>query len=293
MATAASNLVASFRASETWRPLANKTFRYLWFAALLSQIGNWMETVGAQWILVSQPNNETLVALVQTADTLPVMLLALPAGVLADAFDRRLLLIATQLFLAVVEVALAFLSAGNLITPGLLLLLTFLGGAGAGLSSPAWQALIPDVVDRANIRPAAVLGAVSVNVGRAIGPAIAGVLISVVGVAVIFGFNAASFLIFALVLPTSAFRAHGRVPSRALPARSAWRWRFVRWSPYTTSVLIRLALFLLPAMAIWALLPLVATELLHLDATGYGVLLGALGVGAILGVTCSRGSAPA
>ena len=110
---------------------------------LLSNIGNWMETVGAQWLLVSQPGNSVLVALVQTADTLPVVLLALPAGVLADVFDRRLLLIATQLFLAVVSVTLAGLAAIGQLTPGVLLALTFLGGAGSGDTVPTWQAIIP------------------------------------------------------------------------------------------------------------------------------------------------------
>src|SRR6476469_3247947 len=119
---------AAVRTPGTWQPLANPVFRALWIAVLFSNIGNWMETVGAQWVLVSQPNNDILVALVQTADTLPVVLLALPAGVLADVFDRRLLLIATQVFLFVVSVILAVLAAIGQLTPGVLLALTFLGG---------------------------------------------------------------------------------------------------------------------------------------------------------------------
>lgn len=273
------------RASGTWQPLANPVFRALWIAVLFSNIGNWMETVGAQWLLVSQPNNSILVALVQTADTLPVVLLALPAGVLADVFDRRLLLIATQLFLAVVSVALAGLATVGQLTPGLLLTLTFLGGAGSGVTAPAWQAMIPDLVPRTEIRAASVLGSVSVNVGRAVGPALAGLLIAAFGVAPVFALNATSFVIFAAVL----LWAHvGRTdaPSRRerfLPALRAGG-GYVRWSPYVRRVLIRAALFLLPATAIWALLPLVATEALHLDAAGYGVLLAALGLGAIGGV---------
>jgi len=111
--------------------------------------------------------------------------LALPAGVLADAFDRRLLLLAIQVFLVAVASVLTFLSASNELTPGMLLVLTFLDGAGAGVTAPTWQALIPDVIDRSQLRSAAVLGAVSVNVGRAVGPALAGLLIAVVGVAVV------------------------------------------------------------------------------------------------------------
>ena len=276
---------AEFRASGTWKPLGNPVFRALWIAVLFSNIGNWMETVGAQWLLVSQPNNSILVALVQTADTLPVVLLALPAGVLADVFDRRLLLIATQLFMAVVSITLAALAAVGQLTPGVLLLLTFLGGAGSGVTAPAWQAMIPDLVPRTEIRAAAVLGSVSVNVGRVVGPALAGLLIAAIGVGLVFALNAASFVFFAGVL-LWAHVSRQDAPSRReqfLPALLAGG-GYVRWSPFVRRVLIRAALFLLPATAIWALLPLVATETLHLDAAGYGVLLGALGLGAIGGV---------
>lgn len=273
------------RASGTWQPLANPVFRALWIAVLFSNIGNWMETVGAQWVLVSQPNSAILVALVQTADTLPVVLLALPAGVLADVFDRRLLLIATQLFMAVVSVTLAVLAAIGQLTPGVLLALTFLGGAGSGVTAPAWQAMIPDLVPRTQIRAASVLGSVSVNMGRVVGPALAGLLIAAIGVAPVFALNAASFVVFAGVL-LWAHVSRKNAPSRRerfLPAlRDAGG--YVRWSPFVRRVLIRAALFLLPATAIWALLPLVATETLHLDAAGYGLLLGALGAGAIGGV---------
>ncbi len=276
---------AGFRASGTWQPLVNPVFRALWIAVLFSNIGNWMETVGAQWLLVSQPGNSILVALVQTADTLPVVLLALPAGVLADVFDRRLLLLATQLFLAVVSVTLAALAAIGQLTPGVLLALTFLGGAGSGLTAPAWQAMIPDLVARTEIRAASVLGSVSVNVGRAVGPALAGLLIAALGVAPVFALNAASFVAFAgVLLWTHVSRQNGSSRrERFLPALRAGG-GYVRWSPYVRRVLIRAALFLLPATAIWALLPLVATETLNLDATGYGILLAALGLGAIGGV---------
>jgi MFS family permease len=265
--------------------LGNPVFRALWIAVLFSNIGNWMETVGAQWVLVSQPNNAILVALVQTADTLPVVLLALPAGVLADVFDRRLLLIATQLFMAVVSVTLAVLAAVGQLTPGVLLALTFLGGAGSGVTAPAWQAMIPDLVPRTQIRAASVLGSVSVNMGRVVGPALAGLLIAWIGVGLVFALNAASFVVFAGVL-LWAHVTRKDAPSRRerfLPALRAGG-GYVRWSPFVRRVLTRAALFLLPATAIWALLPLVATETLHLDAAGYGVLLGALGLGAIGGV---------
>jgi MFS family permease len=276
---------AGLRNSAALRPLAAPLFGALWFAVLLSNIGNWMETVAAQWLLVSQHAAPALIALVQTADTLPVMLLALPAGVLADVFDRRRLLIGTQLFLVAVEVTLFAVTVSGHMTPGLLLALTLLGGAGAGMSAPAWQALIPDIVERAELRAAALLGSVNVNLARAIGPALAGLLIAALGVAPVFALNAGTFLLFAAVL-TWARIPRDEPPlrrERLLPALRAGT-AYVRWAPIVRTILVRAALFLLPAMATWALLPLVASDLLGLDAAGYGVLLGSLGVGALLGV---------
>src|SRR4029450_13149941 len=235
---------AGARPSSTLEPLGNPVFRALWIAVLFSNIGNWMETVGAQWLLVSQPNASILVALVQTADTLPVVLIALPAGVLADVFDRRLLLIATQLFLAVVSVILAALAAIGQLTPGVLLALTFLGGAGSGVTAPAWQAMIPGLVPRPQIRAAAVLGSVSVNVGRVVGPALAGLLIAAIGVAPVFALNAASFVGFAGVL-VWAHVSRKDAPSRRerfLPALRAGG-GYVRWSPFVRSGLVPAALF--------------------------------------------------
>jgi MFS family permease len=276
---------AGLRNSAALRPLAAPLFGALWFAVLLSNIGNWMETVAAQWLLVSQHAAPALIALVQTADTLPVMLLALPAGVLADVFDRRWLLIGTQLFLVAVEVTLFAVTVSGHMTPGLLLALTLLGGAGAAVTAPAWQALIPDIVERAELRAAALLGSVNVNLARAIGPALAGLLIAALGVAPVFALNAGTFLLFAAVL-TWARTPRDEPPlrrERLLPALRAGT-AYVRWAPIVRTILVRAALFLLPAMATWALLPLVASDLLGLDAAGYGVLLGSLGVGALLGV---------
>ena len=276
---------AGTRAPGTWQPLWNPVFRALWIAVLFSNIGNWMETVGAQWLLVSQPGSALLVALVQTADTLPVVLLALPAGVLADAFDRRQLLIATQLFLAVVSLDARRVGGHRPVDAGRIARTDLPGRRGQWRHRPTWQAMIPDLVPRTQIRAAAVLGSVSVNVGRVVGPALAGLLIAAIGVAPVFALNATSYVVFAGALLWAHVNRKD-APSRRerfLPALRAGG-GYVRWSPFVRRVLIRAALFLLPATAIWALLPLVATEALHLDAAGYGLLLGALGLGAIGGV---------
>jgi MFS family permease len=268
----------------TWEPLRNTIFRMLWAASLASNIGTWMQTVGAQWLLVDEPNAPTLVALVQTATLLPVFLLAMPAGVLADTFDRRMLLVAVQAFQVAVGIALAVATAAGAMQPTLLLLLTFALGAGATLTVPAWQALIQDIVPREQLHSASVLGSMNVNLARAVGPAIAGLLIAHAGPAVVFALNAVTFAVFGVALhlarPATMLRDHQ--PERFLPALRAGQ-RFVRHSPVAHRIMVRAALFVVPASALWALLPLVASRQLRTDASGYGLLLAALGLGAVLG----------
>src|SRR3954452_20477501 len=171
------------RPASAWAPLRNAVFRALWLAVLGSQIGTWMQTVGAQWLLVDEPNAPTLVSLVQTASMLPVLLLALPAGVLADTFDRRRLPIAVQLFMATVGVVLTVLTVVGQMSPALLLVLTFALGCGAAMTAPTYQAIIPELVPRPQLASAAALGAISMNLARAVGPALAGVLVAQIGVA--------------------------------------------------------------------------------------------------------------
>ncbi|WP_433073533.1 MFS transporter [Dactylosporangium sp. CA-052675] len=275
--------VANVPAS-TWGPLRIGVFRVLWLAVLGSQVGTWMQTVGAQWLLVDQPGAAALVALVQTAGTLPVVLLALPAGVLADSLDRRRLLIWVQLFMLAVGVLLTGLTIAGQMTPGLLLALTFALGCGTAMTNPTYQAVIPELVPRAQLPSAAALGSISVNLARAVGPAVAGVLIARTGVAAVFGINAATFLGFAIVL--FLWRRHP-APGDTLPepffAALRAGGRYVRHSLALRRFLLRVELFIVPAVALWALLPLVASQRLHMGAGGYGLLLAALGTGAVLG----------
>ena len=271
-----------------WAPLSLQVFRMLWLAVLASDIGTWMQTVGAQWLLVDLPNAAAVVALVQTADTLPDVLLALPGGALADAFDRRKLLIGLQLFQVAIGIGLTALTLAGQMTPPLLLAFTFALGSASALATPAYQALIPELVPREQVSSAAALGGISVNLARAIGPAVAGLLIARVGVGAVFALNTAAFLLFALVLlawrrPAGAAAS----PERFIPALRAGG-RYVRYSPVVRRLLLHLTLFIVPASAIWALLPLIATRRLGLGAGGYGLLLGALGGG-----SDSRGTCPA
>jgi MFS family permease len=267
-----------------WAPLRIAAFRALWVAQLGSMIGTWMQTVGAQWLLVDEPNATTLVALVQTTSMLPVFLLALPSGVIADSFDRRRLLVLVQCGSFAVAVVLAVLAAVDQVAPSLLLTFTFLLGCGAALTMPAFLAMIPDLVPRDHLPAAAALGSISINVARAVGPAVAGVLISLAGVPIVFGINALSYagLAAALVVWGPAPAISGDIPERFVPALRAGA-RYIRHSPITRRILLRSILFVGPGAALWALLPLVATQRMGLDATGFGFLLGAMGVGAVGG----------
>jgi len=271
--------------SSAWAPLGQRVFRWLWIGGLLSWMGTWMQTVGAQWLLVDEPNAAALVSLVQAAGTLPMMLLALPGGVLADSFDRRWLLITVQAYLLVVAILLTVLTGAGLMPPALLLALTFALGVGAAVQIPAWQAMMPELVPRTQLRAAARLDLVSVNLAYAVGPVLAGLVIAYLGgVAGVFAFKAVSAVLFAVALLFCRFPPAGSIARRErfLPAlRSGGR--YIWHEPVVRRILLRAVLFVVPAMALWALLPLIATQRLGLGAGGYGVLFGAFGGGAMVG----------
>ena len=220
----------------------------LWLAQLGSLVGTWMQTVGAQWLLVDQPAASTLVALVQTANMSPVFFLALPAGVFADVFDRRRLLIAVQTGSLVVAAVLATLTAAGEVTPALLLAFTFLLGCGQTLTMPAWQALIPELVPRSQLPAASALGGISMNLARAVGPAVAGLLIASVDVAAVFALNALSFGFLVLALATWRRRPvePDDLPERFGSALVAGG-RYIRHSRVVRRILLRSLLFVVPA----------------------------------------------
>jgi MFS family permease len=271
--------------SSAWAPLAQRAFRWLWLGMLISWIGTWMQTVGAQWLLVDAPNAAALVSLVQAVTTLPMMLLALPGGVLADSFDRRWLLITVQAYLFVAGILLALLTAIGQMPPALLLAFTFALGAGGAVQLPAWQATMPEIVPRNQLRAATRLDLVSVNGARSLGPALAGLVIAYLGgVPVVFAIYAACVAFFGVVLlfwrrPKSESENRRE---RFLPALRAGG-RYVWHEPIVRRILLRTILVVAPAVALWALLPLIASERLGLGADGYGALFGALGLGAIVG----------
>jgi MFS family permease len=269
--------------SSAWAPLRHRTFRWLWLGALITYVGAWMQIVGAQWLLVETSGSAGVVALVQTATMLPVMLLALPGGVLADVFDRRWVLFSVQVYVFIVAGLLAALTVAGLVTPALILIFTFLVGVGAAAQQPTWQSLLPELVPRTQLGSATRLEIIAINLGRSVGPVLAGVVIAVSGVPAVFALNALSVVFFATALlrwrrPPS--KSPGR-RERFVPALRAGG-RYVWNEPVVRRILLRAMIFIAPAAALWALLPLVARQRLGLGPDGYGALFGALGVGAIL-----------
>ena len=269
-----------------WSPLRAPLFRALWIATVVSNVGTWMQNVGAAWFMMSLSPSPTLVALVQAATSLPVFLVGLPAGALADIVDRRRLLLWTQGWMLVITAVLGGLTFLGVVTPWVLLTLTFALGLGAALNAPAWQAIVSELVPRADLQAAVTLNGVGFNVARAVGPALGGIVVATAGVGAVFLLNAVSFLGVLMVLfrwqRTS--RENPLPPEHVLGAMRAGL-RYVRYAASVHAVLIRTGLVMLCGSALWALLPLVARVELGLDAIAYGMLLGALGVGAVVGAT--------
>ncbi len=270
-------------APSAWEPLRQPVFRALWIATVVSNVGTWMQNVGAAWLMTTLSPSPLMVALVQSATSFPIFLLGLPAGALADVVDRRRLLLLTQAWMVFAAATLGALTLSGVVTPWLLLALTFFLGAGAALNAPAWQAIFLDLVERPLLSSAIALNSVGYNLARVVGPALAGFVIAGFGAGVTFLLNALSFLGVIGVL------YRWRSPSREsiLPAErviGAVRagLRYVRYSPPLHAVFLRAGSFMFCASALWALMPLVAGELGHGPAS-YGVLLGSLGLGAVAG----------
>jgi MFS family permease len=259
-------------------------FRALWIAGLVSNLGTWMQNVGAAWLMTSLAPTPLFVALVQAASSLPLFLFALPAGALADVVDRRRLLIASLVWLALATGALGSLALLGAVGPGSLLAFTFAIGVGGAFLAPAFLAIVPELVPREEIVPAVSLNGISMNLARAAGPALGGAVVALAGAGVTFLLNSASFL--GVIVPLARWRRpvrEGRLPPEDLIGAMRAGLRFARHSRPLQIVLARVATFVLPGSAVWALLPLYARKQLGLDAAGYGVLLGCFGVGAVAG----------
>ncbi len=267
-----------------WAPLQIAAFRTIWFASLAANVGTWFQNVGGVWLMTSFTASPLLIALMQTATTLPVFLVGLPAGALADIVNRRRLLLATQGLILAAAAALSILTWASLMNAPLLLGFTFVLGLGAILANPAWQAVNAELVPPDELPAAVTLSSVSYNLARAVGPALAGLMIAVAGPAAVFLLNAIAFLYVVVVL----FRWHPAPHRAVLPAErliGAMRtgMRFVQNSPEMQTVLIRTFCFIFFISGLWALLPVIVSQDLRLGAPGYGLLLGCIGVGAVVG----------
>ncbi|HEY0119230.1 MAG TPA: MFS transporter [Cellulomonas sp.] len=272
----------------TWAPMRLRVFRMLWIAQLVSNVGTWMQTVGAQWMLVQGPSAATLTALAQAAGLVPVLFVSLPAGVLADVLDRRGYLVAVFTGSAVLAGVLAVLTVAGQATPAVLILLTLALGVTSAAANPAWQAIQPELVPPRLIPQAAALGSMNVNIARALGPALAGVLLTVAGPAWVFAVNALSTVAVVGALLVWRRPALDRTGAEDLVPALRSGARYVVNAPGVRRILLRSALFVVPGSALWALLAVVASGRLGLGSGGYGVLLGALGAGAVLGALVMR-----
>lgn len=270
--------------TSAWSPLRQPLFRALWSASVASNIGTWMQNVGGVWLMTSLTPSALMVALMQTATSLPVFLAALPAGALADIIDRRRLLIFWQVWMLAAATALGVLTLLGATTPWILLSLTFALGLGAAMNAPAWQSITPELVSRADLPAGIALNSVGFNIARAAGPALGGLAVAAAGPAAVFLLNAASFVgvIFVLYRWQRKARQSALPTERLLGAIRAGM-RYVHYAPALDAILVRLGVFIICGSALWALLPIVARQQLKLQSLGYGVLLGCLGLGAVIG----------
>ncbi|HZG31425.1 MAG TPA: MFS transporter [Ensifer sp.] len=265
-------------------PLSNTTFRDLWIANNISNLGGLIQGVGAAWMMTSISASENMVALVQASTTLPIMLFSILSGALADNFQRRQVILSAQIFMFVVSVLLAVFAYIGWIGPWTLLAFTFLIGCGTALNNPAWQASVGDMVPRQDVAGAVSLNSMGFNMTRSVGPALGGAIVAFGGGAAAFAANAVSYLALIYAL----FRWKSPEKTRLLPREDigpavAAGLRYVAMSPKLLKVFFRSFVFGLSSIAILALMPIVAKDLIQGGPLTYGLLLGAFGVGAIGG----------
>jgi MFS family permease len=243
-----------------------------------------MQNVGGAWLMTELTPSPVLVALMQTATSLPIFVAGMPAGALADLVDRRRLLLLAQAWMLLIAGVLGVLTIVGLVNPWVLLALTFALGLGSAFTAPAWQAIIPEIAPGRRMPAAVALESAGFNIARAVGPAAGGLVVSWLGPGANFLINAASFLATIVVLYRWK-RAHRTSPlpgERLLSATRAGL-RYASHAPELHAVLVRTAAFIVCASALWALLPLVARREIGVSSSGYGLLLGSIGVGAVAG----------
>ena len=271
-------------AAGAWAPLRHRQFALLWGAGLVANVGNWMYDLAARWLMTEFDPSASMVALVQAASALPVFLLAVPAGTLADRCDRRWLLIIVQAAMLLLALLMGLLVLGHIANPVNLLLITLAMGSCVAVMSPTWQAIVPALVTREDLPQAIALHAMSMNISRAIGPALAGVVIAAIGIAWPFLINALTFVV--VITALLMWRGYRRVePVKKESYLAALRTGFAqaRDNAALQRTLWRSVLYYMNGSCYWALLPLIAREQLSGGPGLFGILVGCIGAGAVAG----------
>ena len=275
---------SKFAADSLAAPLRHSVFRRIWLASLLSNLGLMIQAVGAAWAMTQMTSSADKVALVQTALMLPVMLISMPAGAIADMHDRRIVALVSLSISLSGATALTALSWFGLATPPILLALCFVVGSGMALFGPAWQSSVSEQVPAETLPSAVALNGISYNIARSFGPAIGGVVVAAAGAVAAFAANAVLYLPLLVVL----FRwrrvtAPSRLPRERLNRAMVSGVRYIANSPSIRIVLARTFVTGIFGGSVSALMPLVVRDLLHGGAQAYGIMLGAFGMGAVIG----------
>ncbi|MBU3079196.1 MFS transporter [Sphingomonas quercus] len=269
-------------------PLRVPIFRAVWVSSLISNFGGLIQSVGAAWLMTSLTSSQEMIALVQSSNALPIMLLSLWAGAVADNLDRRIVMLCAQGFMLLVSVALAVCAWAGVLTPWLLLAFTFLIGCGTALNGPAWQASVGDMVPRSVLPGAVALNSMGFNIARSVGPAIGGAIVAAAGAAAAFLINAVSYVgLIAVLARWRPAYAPRLLPREQLGDAMGAGLRYVAMSPNLRVVLLRALLFGAAAAAIPSLMPVVARQMMTGGPFVYGALLGAFGAGAVGGAFAS------
>lgn len=274
----------TFNADGITAPFRHATFRRIWLASLLSNLGALIRGVGAAWAMTQMTSSADMVALVQTALMLPVMLISMPAGAIADMYDRRRIILFSLGISLTGATALTTLAWLDLVTPNLLLILCFLVGSGVALLDPAWQSSVSEQVPSEALPAAVALNGISYNLARSVGPALGGIVVAAAGVVAAFAINALLYLPLMLALFLWKRAAEpSRLPPESLHRAIVSGVRYIMNAPSIRIVLARAMAMGVFGGAIIALMPLVARDLLRGGAETYGIILSAFGLGAVIG----------
>jgi len=278
-------------AASAWAPFRNRTFAVIWTATVVSNIGGWMYNVASGWLMTSLNPDPFIVSLVQVANSLPMFLFAIPAGALADIVDRRRLLIFGESAIMITSTAFAALVWLQLITPISLLVFSFIVTVGSAITAPGWQAVVPELVPISDLPAAVAANSVGINVSRAVGPAIGGLLVGAIGIAAPFWVNGVSNL--GVIVALVRWRVPKNKSGTPLPPErfgNAMRTglRHARYNPNLSATLIRATAFFVFGSAYWALLPLVTRSQIAGGPALYGLLLGTIGASAVGGAFLLR-----